>query len=179
MQTPYSRVRLDPCEARPAFDCDDADLNEYFHTDSIKACKELVAVSYVIYDDNKQAIAFYCVSNDSIRRELASGERWKKIKKELPPEKRYKSLPAVKIGRFAVAKNCQGKGIGKNLMMSIKYDFVNGNKTGCRFIIVDAYKNSANFYQQNGFEFLTGSDEGKETRLMYFDLIKYVNHSEQ
>ena len=134
-----------------------------------------MAVTYVIYDD-KKAIAFYCVSNDAIRSDLTSNTMFKRIRnKILTPEKRYRSMPAVKIGRFAVTKDLQVSGIGTELISGIKYDFVNGNKTGCRFIIVDAYQKAINFYKKNGFDFLSGTDKDKETRLMYFDLIQFVN----
>ena len=50
--------------------------------------------------------------------------------------------------------------------------FVCNNKTGCRFITVDAYNNpdTIDFYQRNEFDFLTPSDEQEDTRQMYYDL---------
>jgi len=86
-------------------------------------------------------------------------------------------MPAVKIGRFAVSKKHQSAGIGSQIMSGIKYDFTNGNKTGCRFIIVDAYNNqkTINFYRNNGFDFLLNDDKKEETRLMFFDLMTFVN----
>ncbi len=171
--------RLNPDEPRPTFDCGDDDLNEYFHADSITACKELVAVSYALFEGDK-VIAYYCVSNDAITRYLTTGTFWKKIQKMIQsPEKRYASLPAVKVGRFGVARDYIGQNIGSQLMSGIKYDFVNGNKTGCRFIIVDAYNKERviNFYKKNGFEFMTQSDKGSDTRLMFFDLIQFANSS--
>ncbi len=60
------------------------------------------------------------------------------------------------------------------------------NKTGCRYIIVDAANNEKviDFYQRNGFKFIFENiteeieymkldlePEYKRTRLMYFDLI--------
>lgn len=94
-------------------------------------------------------------------------------------DKRYASLPAVKIARFGVSKDYARQKIGSQLMSAIKYDFINGNKTGCRFIIVDAYNKPKiiEFYEKNGFEFLSGKDEGKDTRLMVYDLIQYANTS--
>ena len=52
----------------------------------------------------------------------------------------------------------------------IKMLFVNNNRTGCRFITVDAYKQSLHFYEQNNFQFLDQKDINEDTRLMYFDL---------
>jgi hypothetical protein len=57
----------------------------------------------------------------------------------------------------------------------IKYLFVYKNKTGCRFLLADAYNKPGilAFYKKNGFDFLTKTDEGKETRAMKFDLKPY------
>ena len=60
------------------------------------------------------------------------------------------------------------------------------NKTGCRFIVVDAYNEAIpiSYYQKNGFDFLFSTEEQEKeymglnteealkTRLMYFDLIQ-------
>jgi GNAT superfamily N-acetyltransferase len=182
LSTPERHIaRLKPDEPRPCFDCGDSDLNDYFLVDSVKACKDLVAVTYVLREGDK-VIAYYCVSNDAIRSDLSSVTAFKKLQKHIiHPEKRYSSLPAVKIGRLGVSKDYARQNIGSQLMSAIKYDFINGNKTGCRFIIVDAYKDPRviNFYEKNGFKFLSGKDEKKDTRLMVYDLIQYANTSEE
>lgn len=56
------------------------------------------------------------------------------------------------------------------LMDYIKGFFIKKNKTGCRFITVDAYKAAIEFYQKNGFDFLTTEDKNDNRRQMYFDL---------
>ena len=100
---------------------------------------------------------------------------FKKIIKILPFKKRYKSHPAVKVGRFAVNDKYQGQRIGSELMDYIKGYFLDNNKTGCRFITLDAENNerTIKFYQKNGFDFLTTKDEDEENRLMFFDLIYF------
>lgn len=182
MSIPERRLaRLKPDEPRPNFDCGDSDLNDYFLVDSIKACKDLVAVTYALFEGDK-VIAYYCVSNDAIRSDLSSVTAFKKLQKHIEhPEKRYKSLPAVKIGRFGVSKDYGRQNIGSDLMSGIKFDFIYGNKTGCRFIIVDAYNKPEIicFYEKNGFAFLSGNDDGKDTRLMFFDLIQFANRAEE
>lgn len=57
----------------------------------------------------------------------------------------------------------------------IKYLFTHGNRTGCRFITVDAYKDAVGFYQKSGFDFITDKDQYDETRLMFYDLKRFVN----
>ncbi|MCQ2225529.1 MAG: GNAT family N-acetyltransferase, partial [Paludibacteraceae bacterium] len=50
------------------------------------------------------------------------------------------------------------------------------NKTGCRFLTVDAYLDAVPFYEKNGFSLLTTEDEDSTyTRLMYFDLDSLVD----
>jgi len=166
--------RLNPTDIRPPFDCDDSDLNEFFTKDSVVSGKELLSVTYILEQNNK-TIAFFSVSNDSIKKENVPSSRFKKIIKSIPHEKRYSSLPAVKVGRFATCKGLQRQGIGTALLDFIKVWFTQGNKTGCRFIIVDAYNKSHTimFYQKNGFEFLIEEDSGDKTRLMFFDLITF------
>ncbi len=44
------------------------------------------------------------------------------------------------------------------------------NKTGCRFITVDAYAAAIPFYLRNGFVPLNDEDIDEPTRLLYFDL---------
>ena len=58
----------------------------------------------------------------------------------------------------------------------VKTMFLNDNRTGCRFITVDAYSNKAtlNFYKnKNQFEFLWEKDSDEDTRIMWFDLKNY------
>ena len=83
-------------------------------------------------------------------------------------------MPAVKIGRLATRAALQSGGIGKDMLDYVKYWFTNGNKTGCKFVLVDAYNKPRiiKFYKDNGFDFLI-RDEKEETRLMYFDLITF------
>ncbi|MFT0159527.1 hypothetical protein ACMSFP_07565 [Bacteroides thetaiotaomicron] len=45
-----------------------------------------------------------------------------------------------------------------------------GNKTGCRFLTVDAYAAAVPFYMKNGFVPLNDEDVDSATRLLYFDL---------
>ena len=168
--------RLDPGEVRPPFDCKDDDLNEFFHVDSTVSDQQLVSVTYVAETivDN-EAIAFFSVSNDAVKKEdLTSGRRGKFLKK-VPRQKQYKSLPAVKIGRLGVCEHMQGNGIGQDILDYIKMSFTDGNKTGCRFILVDAYNKDRvlKFYQSNDFDFLIPPEEGETTRLMFFDLIRF------
>jgi GNAT superfamily N-acetyltransferase len=165
-------VRLETEDERSAtFDCGDNDLNEFFFRDSRLANSELVAVTYA-WIDNGNTLAYFSVSNDAVKRELLTGSAFKRVTRRMDRGKRYSTLPAVKIGRLAVDKTAQASGLGTDILDFIKYWFTNGNKTGCRFVVVDAYNNpgTVSFYQKNSFQFLLESDKTNKTRLMFFDL---------
>ena len=80
----------------------------------------------------------------------------------------------MKIGRLGASVNFQRKGVGNLIIDYLKQLFVDNNRTGCKFITVDAYRQSLSFYEKNDFEYLTIKDRQDDTRLMYFDLIKVV-----
>jgi len=46
------------------------------------------------------------------------------------------------------------------------------NRTGCRFLTVDAYNrdNILKFYTKNDFQFFYDKDKNRKTRAMFFDL---------
>lgn len=54
--------------------------------------------------------------------------------------------------------------IGSHTLNMIKKLFVTENRTGCRFITVDAYNNEEvlQFYQKNEFQFFYDKDEDKK-----------------
>lgn len=160
------------------FDCGDEDLNEFFQKDALPHKEELLAEIYSLsyeseYLKLETPVAYISFHNDAIQ--LSSRKR----KQILPPPKaRYKTLPAVKIGRLGVHKDFQRLNIGTHLLNMVKKFFLINNRTGCRFITVDAYNNPnvIKFYKKNDFKFLSDQDKTHKTRLMYFDLKRLKNN---
>jgi GNAT superfamily N-acetyltransferase len=157
---------------RPGFDCADNDLNEFFSIDSIVSDRELLSVTYVVEFDGV-TVAFFSLSNDAVKKRTLNSSRWEKLTNIIPSRKRYASLPAVKIGRLATTVSYQSSGLGSEILDFIKDWFTNGNKTGCRFITIDAYNNprAIRFYEKNGFTNLLPAKESDKTTLMIFDLM--------
>ena len=60
------------------------------------------------------------------------------------------------------------------LLAFLKEWFTNDNKTGCRYITVDALKTAQGFYESCDFKVLVTPEENDETVLMYYDLKQYV-----
>lgn len=170
------------------FECSNLDLNDFFQNDCIAFANELMGKTYcfTLESDSKNIVCSFTISNDSIKTSILPNARKKKVLKNIPSQKRFKSYPAVLIGRLGVSKEFTSLGIGTELLNFIKSWFIErDNKTGCRFIIVDSYNTNEalNFYKKNGFNFLFSSEEQEKTatdvsndsqiktRLMYFDLI--------
>ena len=161
------------------FSCGKADLDEYIRKDAITHKNELFAItySYCLKQNGKisKPIAFVSLSNDAI---FLSEKKRSKI---LPSEVNYTASPAVKIGRLGVDSQYQKEGFGSFLVDLIKGFFLTENRTGCRFLTVDAYRkqDTLRFYKKNGFDFVSGRDRKSETRTMYFDLLNFpLNETE-
>ncbi|MBS1519569.1 MAG: GNAT family N-acetyltransferase [Bacteroidetes bacterium] len=169
-------IRLTPDLQIKPFDCDDDDLNDFFLNSSKKYLNDLLAVTYIIEND-EHTIAFFSILNDKVSaHELKSNSAWDVFKSEnFPPGKQLRSYPAVKIGRLGVNKGYKSKGYGRSIISFMIDSFLSSNKTGCRFITVDAYQESLSFYSKCNFIFMTTKDEGKDTRLMYLDLLPYAS----
>ena len=144
-------------------------MNDFLFNDSKSYLEKLLAVTYILEDQNS-TIAFFSLLNDKVTVEdVDSGNQWKKLFRR-PTGKDFRSHPAVKLGRLAVSNAFKGNGIGTIILDYIKELFITNNRTGCRYLTVDAYGASLKFYENNGFRYLTTKDEKSDTRLMYYDL---------
>jgi GNAT superfamily N-acetyltransferase len=165
--------RLDRGETIQPFDCGDYDLNEFLTEHAAEYESQMLAVTYLIEPKTRdRTIAFYSLLNDKVSiSDVDSNRKWKKIFSDtLPKGKRFKIYPAVKIGRLGVDVSMKGQGIGTKIIDYIISNFQNDRRSGCKYLTVDAYRDSLSFYVKNGFKFLTEKDSSAATRLMYFDL---------
>lgn len=166
-------TRLAEQEALDKFDCGDDDLNDFITKEAGLYCEALLAVSYVATDsDSGETLGFFSLANDRVSLgDFANKTEFNRFRKHrFPNEKRLKSYPAAKICRLGVAVSAKGQHIGTQLLDFIKSYFVVNNKTGCRFLTVDAYIEAVPFYKKNGFVQLNSVDDDLHTRLLYFDL---------
>ena len=156
------------------FDCGDEDLNDFIKKEIHFYRNQFLAMPYILTrkDKTNEILAYFTLANDKIAvTDFPTNSQFNKFKRNFfSKEKFLRSYPAVKIGRFAICKDLQRLGIGTHLLRFIKMYFVANNKTGCRFVTLDAYKGATDFYKRNGFSFLQKEDK-TPTRLMYFDLM--------
>lgn len=172
----YHVHRLLESELVTHFDCGDDDLNEFIIKDARLYRQALLAVTYVLAKHNNpnHVVAFFSLANDRVSMsDFENKTDFNRFRKHrhFPQEKRLKSYPAVKICRLGVDLSMKGLHVGSSILDFIKQYFTIDNKTGCRFITVDAYLDAIPFYEKNGFHLLNTDDEGSaHTRLLYFDL---------
>lgn len=176
------------------FDCgsseDEQDLNDFFANDAIPYQQKLLGKTYLFRSrqNPKEIVTAFTLANDSIRLTNKLAEEYKESFLEDTDlrDKSIKRFPAVLLGRFGTSTKFAHQGFGSAVMDFIKNLIRESNKTGCRFIIVDALNNAdtLRYYERNGFRYLV-EDERLEkkfvsigvgrlplhTRLMYFDLL--------
>lgn len=171
------------------FSCEDKDLDEFFARDAFFYDTELLGRTYawVSSENTRQILALVTLANDSVKSQHIAKSAKNRLQRRVPNAKRGLNFPAVLIGRLGVSAEFRGKGlnIGSQILNLIKDWFRSeDNKTGCRFIVVDAYNNdhTLHFYQKNGFKLLyrteneersfleLAPEEPLETRFMFFNL---------
>lgn len=170
------------------FACGDKDLDDFFHDDCFNYAKQLLGKSYCYELDEApyDVVCAFTLSNASIRVDDLPNARRKKVESGIPHVKTLKDYPAVLVGRLAVSGSFRHKHVGSDALDFIKFWFVDpNNKTGCRFVTVDAYNGPGTlaFYVNNGFKMVFSSDKQEKeyrgikedailrTRLMFFDLL--------
>ena len=171
----FKFIRLNSTDSVKSFNCGDADLNDFILNRASAFQKYLLSVSYAYANPHTGQILAYCsLANDKVSitdfKDKAEFNRFRK-KRGFPNAKRLKSYPAVKLCRLGVDVSAKGNQIGSGMLDYIKWMFVAENKTGCRFLTVDAYLDAVPFYEKNGFRFMNAEDNDPHTRLMYYDLM--------
>ena len=181
---PFIREILENCSD---FTCGDAELDSFFYHDADLYSKELMGKTYCWITEEKtyQIVALFTMSNDSIKTLNLNNKTRNRLNRTISNRKRGRSYPAVFIGRLGINKSFQNKSVVSQLLHFIKDWFRHAsNKTGCRFIVVDAYNNgrTTKFYERNNFRYLYDNESEEcmqykssttkdiSTRLMYFDL---------
>jgi GNAT superfamily N-acetyltransferase len=148
-----------------SFDCDNSDLNDYYHNEISQYKEQLATQTYCLQSSEYPGIVFALLDlcNDAVH-----FDKYKEIVKI--GNIRHHPIPAVKLTRLGVQKEYWGNNIGTNALNIVKRIFITDNRTGCRLITVDAYADKVGFYEKNGFLYFWDKDKNKSNRSMYFDL---------
>jgi len=103
---------------RAVFSCGIESLDVYFQRQAGQDARKRVAAPFVLLDKSSGMVAgYYTLSQTGINMVELPTE----ITKKLP---KYPVVPATLLGRLAVHKNYQGKGLGEILLMDALGDFI-------------------------------------------------------
>lgn len=151
--TPPPTYRIEPLgkhHDRTAFSCGADALDRYFKTQVTQDIRRLLAKCQVAVEVATGSVAgFYTLSATS----LALAELPADLAKGLP---RYPIVPAVLMGRLAVATSAQGKKLGLALLAHA-VEHVAASNIGAFALLVDAKDHAAQrFYERHGFTAVIG-----------------------
>jgi len=138
------------------FDCGKELLNNYIKNQAGQDIKRKLSACFVYADNETNCIqGYYTLSNNSIP--LYSFPE--QIKRKLPQS--YNSIPATLLGRLAIDKNFQGKGLGKILLIdALKRSYGISKEIGSFAVVVDPIDREAElFYEKYDFIKLPDSEK--------------------
>lgn len=144
----YLTVPLDSKHDRGKFSCGKELLDNYFWRQAKQDVKRKLSACFVLIDKELKIITgYYTLSSSSIPNDLIP----ETFSKNLP--KSYLSIPTILLGRLAIDKNFQGKGIGKILLIdALERCFGASDSIGAFAVIVDPLdKEAERFYKKYGF----------------------------
>lgn len=119
------------------------ELNEWLKRRALKNELEGASRTYVVCAD-KVVIAYYCLANGALAQTTATG----RVRRNMPDP-----IPVIVIGRLAVDRRWQGKGIGRALLRdAILRTLQAAEIAGIRAILVHTISEEAKqFYEKCGF----------------------------
>lgn len=123
-------------------------LDNYLKKQAKQDVKRKLSACFVVNDKKNNLLkGYFTLSNNSLPQNLIPPSFQKKLPKS------YVSIPSTLLGRLAIDKRYQGKGIGKLLLIDALYRSYEISKNiGSYAIVVDPIDEYAfNFYNKYGF----------------------------
>lgn len=155
------------------FDCGNKDLNDFLCTDEVRKYQDELLGRTVLVYHRGNLVAYYTVYNHTLRLEyLKSYKSFTRL-----GEYHADGIPSLAIGRLAVDKNWQGRGVGSAIVLKIARNALYGKAcAGARLLIVQAKEEAVDFYGHLGFQFVSDTRSERQrykergTRTMFLDL---------
>ena len=136
--------RLEKTDKRDEFASGDNRLDEFFRKFARQHQDRHLSTTYVA-DDDGVISGFVTV----VASELEPTKVSEEVRKRWPRG----GVPVLRLARMAVAKERQGKGIGKRLLAHVfMLAHEQADRAGCVGVVVDAKPDARSFYKLYGFE---------------------------
>lgn len=125
------------------FDCGRPVLDDWLKRSALKNEASDASRTYVVCEDGHVA-GYYCLATGSVARREAPGA----VRRNMP-----EPIPVMVIGRLAVDRRFQGRGLGSGLLRdAVLRTLRAGEIAGLRAILVHALDDeAARFYRGHGF----------------------------
>ena len=143
--SPFLIEPLSDAHDRAAFKSGVAALDRYFASQATQDLRRRIAACFVAVErDSNSVVGYYTIATSSLPLTDIAAATGKKLP-------RYPLVPAVRIGRLAVAISQRGKGLGAGLLIdgikrSLRADLI------AFAVVVDAKDDvAAAFYEHHGF----------------------------
>lgn len=156
------------------FDCGEKPLNDFLCTAEVEDYEEeQLGITTVVYYKGT-LVAYYTLSTSSLRTEYLDSKKTKSLSRL--GEFRLQEIPSITIGRLAVQKEWQSKGIGRTIMFHIVNQALSTlGVAGVRLLLVQAKIDAFDFYEKMGFQFVELTRKERQrikigSRTMFFDL---------
>lgn len=138
------------------FKCASDDLNDFLKNDALRQQEMNLNITQLAICDG-EIIGFVSILTDTLKIKSVGNKSLKEeMKGELNVIGEDNDLPAIKIGRFAIAEKYAQQGLGSYIFRNVLLSILRLSKTkvGLRFITVEAYAIAFNFYvKKNNFTY--------------------------
>jgi ribosomal protein S18 acetylase RimI-like enzyme len=136
---------LAPRHERSGFDCGVEPLNRYFHQQVSQDIRRRVTACFVAVAEGSGEIGgYYTLASASV----ALAELPEDVAKKLP---RYPTVPAVRMGRLAIARAFAGQGLGATLLADALTRSLRAEIPAFALIVDAKDEQAAAFYRHHGF----------------------------
>lgn len=142
----FKIVPLELSQDCSAFNCGEAELNDWLRRHALSSGKSGGARTFVAVDPSNCVIAYYAIAAQSV----VAGSAPVRLRKGMPRH----PIPVLLIARLAVDQNFKGMGLGAGLLKNALLRCLNASgEVGVRAVIVDAKNEAArSFYEYYDFE---------------------------
>lgn len=135
-----------------AFDCGDPVLNDWLRHRALKN-ESRFSRTYVVCDDGKRVVGYFCISAGAIERAVAPG----KVRRNAPD-----TIPVSVIGRLAVNRSHAGKGLGADLLAdALRRIAVASQSIGIGAVLVHAKDEAAKRFYLRCAEFVEYPEDSR------------------
>jgi ribosomal protein S18 acetylase RimI-like enzyme len=145
VKAPFALERLGDEHDRAGFSCDEEALDRYFRTQVTQDVRRRVANCFVAIEADTGVVAgFYTLAAAGV----PLSDLPPAVTKRLP---RYPTVPAIRVGRLAVDRRFQGRGLGSALLADAATRGLRADVAAFLLLVEAKNENAVAFYEKLGF----------------------------